>query len=310
MKLGMKNLAALAMMLLGTVAGGCASDTDDDADGDFIAESTDEALDAADPPNDPDPADPVVTKGTCPDRGNLLSPKGLTFILHFSKHKEQAQKELAHLKEIKPYLRGRDIFMVEHTSPILGTLQKEFPCNEIHYIAYPDELQAALQTGGRIDGINVDWEGGQVTGHGAQYSIDKLKGYANKIWDQGKIASFTPAWPASFDDGKIAKASNMQYELAQIQGACVNGPARFGDAAKRSAKDFKEHHSSARNIGFEISLDSVNAADNHVGPARAADCTRAAFGKGARAIYIYGNGNDHLVDYFHGVGKMGLRAKR
>jgi hypothetical protein len=65
-----------------------------------------------------------------------------------------------------------------------------------------------------------------------------------------------------------------------------------------------------RNLGFEISLDSYASAANHVSAERASKCTRKAYGKGARAIYIYGNGHDHLADYFHELNKMGVRGPR
>ena len=65
-----------------------------------------------------------------------------------------------------------------------------------------------------------------------------------------------------------------------------------------------------RNVGFEISMDSYASADNHVSADRAAACTRKAYGKGARAIYIYGNGHDRLPSYFHTLEQMGVRAAR
>ena len=60
-------------------------------------------------------------------------------------------------------------------------------------------------------------------------------------------------------------------------------------------------------MGFEISMDSFASAPNHVDAERAAACTRKAYGKGARAIYIYGNGHDHLMSYFNRLGEMGVR---
>jgi hypothetical protein len=328
MKLALARWTVAA--LLGTLAVGCGADAEEKvgAVGELVASPDDEALDANDPPTSPDPADPVVanlaaldddgalgavadsvTHPACAPRGALLSPKGLTFVLHFSKHAGEAQRELAHLKDVAGYLRGRDVFLVEHTSPILDRLARAFPCNSIQYIAYPDEIDTALATGGRIDGIAVDWEGGVIS-RGPSYSVDRLRAYAAAIRKKGKIPSVVPAWPAGFDDGDIANRSHMAYELAQIQGSCVAGPARFAANARGTLLSFREHAHAMRDIGFEISLDSVTSADNHVGPDRAADCTRAAFGKGARAIYIYGNGHDHLLDYFHRLGAMGVRAKR
>jgi hypothetical protein len=298
----------------------CAVDTSDpEPSGQFVPEPDDEVLDAADPPTDPDPIDDEEfgtsaealssggAQGKCNAPSALLSPKGLTFVIHVSKHADKANRELAHLKKIRHYLRARDIFMIEHGSPVVNALHQLFPCNRFHYIAYPDEMAAALATGDGVDGIAVDWEGGFVESHSQGYSVDRLQKYRNKIHARGKSAGFVPAWSPSFDDGQVMHASKMDYELAQIQPACVNGPKHFANRAKALLGDFKAHGESLRNVGFEISMDSFAYASNHVGSERAAQCTRKAYGKGARAIYIYGNGSDHLVDYFHRLGKMGVR---
>jgi hypothetical protein len=315
----------LSMLVLGAVAcGSPSSDEDLDVAGSFLSSPDDEAIDASDPPTNPDPADddePLATSSTqaqaggqggakCAQRSATLSPKGLTFVIHVSKRAEKAQDELRHLRAVARYVRDRDIFMIERTSPVVAQLRETFPCNRFDYIAYPDEMDAALATGEGIDGIAVDWEGTLVEANSQAYSVDRLEKLSRRIRAAGKQPGFVPSWSARFDDDAVMKQANMHYELPQIQGACVNGPARFGAAAHRMLVDFHRAGVPIRNAGFEISLDSFGFADNHVGPARAADCTRAAFGKGARAIYIYGNGQDHLRDYFRALGKMGLRTAR
>ena len=123
-------------------------------------------------------------------------------------------------------------------------------------------------------------------------------------------AGFVPSWSGGFNDAAIARASNMDYELPQIQGACVNGPSHFANAARGLVVSFRAHGLDPRNVGFEISMDSFSFAANHVSADRAAECTRKAYGKGARAIYIYGNGHDHLPDYLRALAKMGVRTPR
>jgi hypothetical protein len=321
---------AVAVGVSATVSGcGDAPAVDHEASGPFIASADDEMVDASDPPTDPDPLDEddvdfatsglsVQGGGAAPAGGaspkclkrQALSPKGLTFVLHISKNKENAERNFNHLKALRRYVRARDIFMVEERSPVLERLHEVFPCNRFHYIAYPDEMQKALATGNLIDGIAVDWEGGHVESHSQAWSVDRLSDYVRAIRKAGKQPSFVPSWSSRFDDAAVTRASNMDYELAQIQGGCVRSALAFGLAAKRLLHDFRDRDLGVRNIGFEISMSSYDVADNHVGPARSADCTRAAYGKGARAIYLYGNGHDELPDYFHALGRMGVRTKR
>ncbi len=320
----MRSLIAPVLLLSALVTLGACGDAstseDDGVVGDFLTSPGDETLDPADPSTNPDPqlddpvsllsADGKPTGAQCTKHDDLLSPSGLTFVIHFSKHADEAQRAFDHLHAVRRYLRGRDMFMVEHGSPLLPKLKKEFPCARFHYIAYPSEMKAALASGNLIDGVSVDWEGSAVDAHSAGYSADALRAYAHDIRQAGKVPGFVPAWPRGFDDAAIAKTSHMSYELAQIQGGCVNGASNFAHAAHGLLADFHAHGLGVRRVGFEISMDSVASADNHVDAARAADCTRAAYGHGARAIYIYGNGHDHLVDYFHALGKMGVRTPR
>jgi hypothetical protein len=313
---------ALAACALALSAQACAVDAtspDEEASGTFTPEPDDESVEPSDPPTDPDPSDAgaatsevalSVSGAGCAAPSPLLSPQGLTFVIHVSKHAQQAQSELAHLKKLAPYLRDRDVFMIEHGSPVVQALRKAFPCNRFHVLAYPDGMQAALATGAGVAGIAVDWEGGAVDSHSQAWSVAKLSKYRQAIHAAGKRAGFVPSWGPAFDDGQVAHASKMDYELSQIQGACVNGPTHFANRAKGLLHDFQSHGESVRNIGFEISMDSFLVASNHVGSERAAACTRKAYGKGARAIYLYGNGSDHLLDYFHRLGKLGIRTPR
>jgi len=274
----------------------------------FEPASDDAVLDPADPPTDPAPLE-VMSAKKCPDAPDLLSPKGLTSGLHVSKNKDNAAREVKHLKEVKAYLRMRDVFMIEHGSPAVEQIRAEFPCNRIHYIAYPDEMKAALATGDGIDGIAVDWEGDAVNAHGLSWSEDRLHEYAVAIHKRGKVAAFVPSWGWNMKDAEVTDATKMNYALAQIQGSCVNTADAFGSYAHAIASDFHAR-GNVRNIGFEISMDSYASADNHVSADRAASCTRKAYGRGARAIYIYGNGHDHLPSYFQSLDQMGVRAPR
>lgn len=316
-------VSAVASML------GCGADSSPDedvsTDGAFVTSSDDEVVDPADPPTSPDPvedtspsASDLTAKTTgggggggapCARRADTLSPEGLTFVLHVSKKSPEGAHAFEHLVAIKKYIRDRDIFMVEEVSGLTQRLHDAFPCNAIHYIAYPNEMPGALATGGLIDGIAVDWEGGDV--QSPAHSVSRLGEFAHRIRAQGKVPSVVPAWPGGYNDADITKTSNMAFELAQIQDSCANaGAARFSRAAKALVHRFYAQKVGARNVGFEISMDSFKVAEANVGAQRAAECTRAAYGKGARAIYIYGNGPDKLVDYFHELGKMGVRKAR
>ena len=318
----MSKRTCVFLSLLTTIVAGCAvpTGTIEDDIGPFVPSVDDETLVEGDPPLAPDADDDEVgetaaltIKGTapkCPAFTNTLSPKGLTLVLHVSKHPEHAEREVRHLHDVRRYVRVRDVFMIERGSPYVRKIREMFPCNRVHFIAYPDEMHDALTTGEGVDGIAVDWEGGAVVSHSASWSAVQLHDYTRKIHDQHKTAGFVPAWSGGFDDAAIARASNMDYELPQIQGACVNGASHFASASKRLLLNFRAHGLSVRNVGFEISLDSFSFAANHVSADRAAACTREAYGKGARAIYIYGNGHDHLPDYLRALAKMGVRTPR
>jgi hypothetical protein len=298
----------------------CGSSDEDIAEtGEFLSLSDDVIVDPSDPPLLPDPLGEwhapdnleiqsgKVHCGASPD---TLSPKGLTFVIHVSKDKDNAAREVDHLEHVRAHLRARDVFMIEHGSPAVAELRAQFPCNRIHYIAYPDEMKDALQTNDGVEGIAVDWEGGAVVSHGALWNIDRLHEYAQAIHAAGKTAAFVPAWSSHGEDAVVTKSSKMNYELAQIQGSCVSSAKAFASAAHGIARSFHTSGAGVRNVGFEISLDSYGFADNHVGADRAAACTRRAYGQGARAIYIYGNGHDHLPDYLHALARMGVRAAR
>src|SRR5678816_4578376 len=92
-----------------------------------------------------------------------VSPKGLTFVIHISKHDDSAWAAYHQLKDVKNLIRARDIFMIERKHPVLYALRTTFPCNDFHFIAFPDELDKAYAAEPLIDGIAVDWEGGGVS---------------------------------------------------------------------------------------------------------------------------------------------------
>lgn len=275
----------------------------------FQSAPDDADVDPADPPTDPDPVDTLSSTTKCPDAPTLLSPQGLTFVLHVSKDAKNAAAEVKHLAEVKRYLRARDVFMIEHGSPAVAELRAMFPCNRFHDIAFPDETSAALATGGGVEGIAVDWEGAAVDAHRLSWSVERLRDYAKAIHARGKLAAFVPSWTRQSRDALVANAANMDYAIAQIQGSCVTSADAFASYAHSIATDFHDR-GNARDVGFEISMDSYDVASNHVDADRAAACTRKAYGRGARAIYIYGNGHDRLVSYFEALDPMGVRAAR
>jgi len=274
-----------------------------DEGGPFVPSADDEAVDPADPPTDPDPE----SAETCEPRSWILSPGGLTLVFHISKEDDSAQAAYEQLLAKAHLVRARDIFMIERTSPVVDALREAFPCNHIHFIAYPEELDNAYAAGDAIDGIAVDWEGG-VWNNPASWSIDKLAGYAAKFHDKGKVAGVVPYWPSSFDDASITQAAAMNYEIAQIQDQCAHGGATaFASAARDLVESYLARGIKPRRLGVEISMSSYDTADNHVSVAEAARCTREAYGKGARAVYLYGNGPPHLDDYLKTLAGMGLR---
>ena len=304
-----------AIVGLVMVLAGCGGDAtqgeDDDAVGQLVTAAGDETIDPNDPPTRPDPVEARASSagsgGGCARRGEALSPAGLTLVLHVSQRGADAQRSLDHLAALKKYVRDRDVFMLEDLGA-LDRVHREFPCNAVHVLAFPDGVDRALQTGGLVDGVAIDWEGGVVDGHSEAYTIDRLHAYARAIHHAGKRAGFVPVLPRSFDDGYVERQSKMDYELVQSQGGCVNGPDAFARQVSGVVHQYARHGAPLRDVGFEISMNSFDAAGNHVGAARAAECTRAAYGKGARAIYIYGNGPDAWADYFHALGKMGVRV--
>jgi len=296
-----KPLVGLAVLLAG-----CAGTLDEEG-GPFVPSPDDEAVDPDDPPTDPDPDAAAELDAGCAARSWILSPDGLTLVFHISKDEDNAWAAYNQLTAKAHLVRPRDIFMIERKSPVLAALREAFPCNHVHFIAYPDELESAYATGDLIDGIAVDWEGG-VWNNPPSWSIDKLAGYADKFHGKGKVAGVVPYWPDSFDDAAITQSASMNYELAQIQNRCAHdGAAAFASAARALVDNYLAHGLKPRRLGVEISMSSYADADNHVSVAEAARCTREAYGKGARAIYLYGNGFPHLDDYLKTLAGMGLR---
>jgi hypothetical protein len=334
-------LALIALVSLAPVAGGCAVDAEEeDVDSvvEFLSSNEDEVIDPADPPDDPDPqldaeeisvaapAGNTVSsglskkkkkhkKGGKPDNGgmacgtaNALSPAGLTFVFHVSKDDATAMRMVSHLRQSKGFIRDRDVFMVDHGSPAVGELRKMFPCNRFHaFVRQPNQLADTMKNlGDGYEAIAVDWELYEIRSQSQAWSTQRLSDFAEKIHANGKKAGFIPFWfGRSFSDKQVMRGSNMQYDLVQIQDACVESPVRFANAARNIARDFGG--GGVRNVGFEISLDSYGKVDNHVNAARAAACTEKAYRKGARAIYVYGNGPDQLPEYLHRLGKEGIR---
>lgn len=286
------------------VAAACAG-PDEEEGGPFVPAPADEAVDPADPPTDPDPR--AAEEAACQPRSWILSPAGLTLVFHISKDEESAWVAYHQLVEKAHLVRARDIFMIERKSPVVSALRSAFPCNHIHFIAYPDELEAAYDAAGLIDGIAVDWEEG-LWNNPPSWSIDKLAGYAAKFHQKGKVAGVVPYWPLDFDDATITQSAAMNYELAQIQDQCAHGgPAAFAAAARGLVQNFIDRGLKPRRLGVEISMSSYDTADNHTSVEQSARCTREAYGKGARTIYLYGNGHPHLNTYLKTVAGMGLR---
>ena len=301
---------SILVSVVALLAASCAGDVDDEG-GPFAPDPGDEAVDPDDPPTDPDPEwaeDPASSLGApCPARSWILSPAGLTFVFHISKDESNAWAAYHQLVDKAHLVRARDIFMIERKSPVVAALRGSFPCNHIHFIAYPEELDAAYQAGDLIDGIAVDWEDG-LWNNPPSWSIDKLSGYAAKFHGKGKVAGVVPYWPQSFDDATIVQSAAMNYDLAQIQDHCAEGgPASFASGARSLVENFLARGLKPRRLGFEISMSSYDTADNHVSVEESARCTREAYGKGARAIYIYGNGPPHLDSYLKTIAGMGLR---
>jgi hypothetical protein len=318
--------SSLAISLLGSIVlAGCTAEVPA-----FLTDADDEAVDPGDPPIAPDPSDgsetlhaDVVTapdtetptdaelaamRAACPKQTRTLSTQGLTFAIHISKKDTEGWDAVRQLHDVRNLIRARDVFVIERDAPWVRVLRRHFPCNEFHYIAYPDELDSAYAAAPVLDGIIVDWEGGAVDTNPQSFTIDKLAGFAAKIHGKNLAAAVAPAWPQGFDDGHIERASHMNFDLAQIQGSCAGGgPHNFAANAKGLVQSFLAAGESPRNLGVEISLDSFAFADNHTGVDVSVACSRKAYGKGVRAIYIYGNGPPHIAAYFRSLRDVGLR---
>jgi hypothetical protein len=324
------GLVALAV----TLGAACMGDVGGNG---FVPEPGDEAIDPSDPPTDPDPDDPgerlvepldifdadggtvdddgaesdegIATAAFCRARSRMLSPAGLTFIIHISKNPANGAAAVQQLEAVRHLIRARDIFMIEGRSPHVTELREEFPCNRIDFIAYPDELSKADDLRGEIGGIAIDWERPRVRNHSQRWSVNRLKGFSRRIHERGQVAGVVPYWPGHFNDGHILRASRMNYELAQIQDDCAfRGPQAFANAARRVVRNFRRNGLNPRRVGFEISSLSYSHAPRHTGVDRSARCTNAAYRRGgARAIYLYGNGHPHIARFFRRIHRMGLR---
>ena len=310
---------------LSVLALGCAGEEVleevEEEEGVFQSLPDDEALEADDPPTNPDPENDELllgessplsiqkngaAAGACP-KFKAMSPAGLTFVYHVSKQPEEAERAFRHFQDFKGYVRSRDVFMIEGKSPIVTKLRALFPCNRFHVIAYPHEMQNALGLD-NVDGVALDWEE-NIALHGSlKENIERVNDWAIKIRKAGKVAGVVPYYRDRFKDGRVASKTKMEYNLAQIQWACVRGPRDFANESRATLKSFGKK--AANNVGLEISLNTFDSAPNGVGAQRAVDCTRAAYGKGARLIYLYGNGPDKFPEYFKGLRKAGLRRAK
>jgi hypothetical protein len=310
-----KNAIGLACLVTLTALAGCSSAPQDEEDlgGTFQALSDDEVIDPSDPPTDPDPPDVAGAVGTqdlqiqggngapaCPSY-DKLSPKGLTFVIDIVD-----ANQFDDLMKVKRFIRARDVFVVRPTTGPVGALKKNFPCNRIMALAYPSELKhiPELEQQG-VDAVVLDWEGGDQ----AQSQSNQHKRLAN-IKQEIVNHKMRPSMAPGTDWVNTAADANYDSVLAQTQPACKNSVHNFGAAAKRVAS---EAHArlGIRNAAVEVSVDSsATNAVNHVDAERGADCARAGYGKGARAVYVFGQQEPHLVPFFARLHKLGVRAPR
>jgi hypothetical protein len=302
----------------------------------------DETLPGEDPPTQPDPTDDVqvanLTNGGAPDAQtgapqaqtgaqtmpssaepvaaasaevacptyDKLSPMGLTFILDIVD-----SNQLDSLRKVKRFLRPRDIIVLRvNGGPSPEALRREFPCNRLHALVWPaqlDQLGDMRRRNPRISAVGIDWEGGNLGELGTM--IERLKDGARRIRDHHLQPGLVPGGPRS-DWAPMIDGANLDFLLAQVQPACKNSGPAFAHAARQVLDDALGIRLGARNVAMEISLNSSLHAQNHVTVERAAECTRLAFGKGARAIYLFGQQRDHFQAFFHLMAELGLRSAR
>jgi hypothetical protein len=299
-----KTAIALASIFVVGALTACTSDasSEEDLGGTFQALSDDEVIDPSDPPTNPDPPDAPGAPGaaSCPSY-DKLSPTGLTFVIDIVD-----ANQLDDLLKVKRFIRARDVFVVRPTSGPVAALKKDFPCNRIMALAYPSELKAmqSMENEG-VDAVVLDWEGAdQAQSQSTQRS--RLAEIKKEIVNHKMQTAMAPGsdWVRTTAD------ANYDYVLAQTQPACRNSVHNFSAAAKRVATDA---HSmlGIRNAAVEVSVDSsATNAGNHVDAERGADCARAGYGKGARAVYVFGQQEPHLVPFFARLHQLGVRAPR
>ncbi len=331
------SFAGLITLSLAFLHVGCA-DTDVPGDEDvgtsedalarpFTAEADDETIDPEDPPTDPDPdgeeievaagggvsvqdidplgADVSGSKGGCP-KFSKLSPRGLTFAFDVVD-----QEQLKHLLEMKRYIRVRDIFVLRINGFPKEALQKHFPCNRTIALVWPDEtarLGEMKKANPWIDGAAIDWEGNDRIGSVAQ-ELDRLQVHTRRIRNHGMRPSLVPAQDRP-EWLPMARRGNFAHLFAQTQPACKESAPNFGRSTRALAKDAHDQGFGARNVAMEISMNSYVGAQNHVDADRAAACTRKAYGKGSRAIYIFGQKRDQYVPYLRALAKAGVRRAK
>jgi hypothetical protein len=299
-------LTSLSLVLcLLTLAVGCSGATpSEDIGGTFQALSGDEAIDPSDPPTDPDPSDAQgyveasAPKAACPSF-DKLSPTGLTFVIDIVD-----ASQLDDLLNVKDYIRARDVFVVRASSGPVDALEKQFPCNRVMALVFPDELKdlASLHAQGVTTAI-IDWEGSDQSGTIQNARLDAIN---KQVRAHGMGTGVAPGtrWVDT------AAAANDRVLLAQTQPSCKAGVTEFGAASHRLSSEAKDKVG-LRDVAAEISLDSSESgAQNHVDADRAVGCARAGYGHGARALYIFGQQAPHLTPFFHGLRATGLRSPR
>jgi hypothetical protein len=307
-------LGIASLFVLGNLVA-CSSDPRDTEDlgGTFQALSDDEVIDPSDPPTDPDPPDVAgavdaqdvhILGGNaapaCPSY-DKLSPKGLTFVIDIVD-----ANQFDDLMKVKRFIRARDVFVVRPTSGPVAALEKNFPCNRIMALAYPSELKniPAMENEG-IDAVVLDWEGADQA-QSASTQRTRLANIKQEIVNHKMRPSMAPGT----DWVNTAADANYDSVLAQTQPACKNSVDNFGAAAKRVASE-AQARLGIRNAAVEVSVDSsASNAVNHVDAERGADCARAGYGKGARAVYVFGQQEPHFVPFFARLHQLGVRAPR
>jgi hypothetical protein len=246
-----------------------------------------------------------LANGGCP-KWSKASPRGLTFAIDIV-----GKEQLEHLLEVKPFIRPRDIFVLRISGFPRKALEEQFPCNRTVSLVWPeqtDSLDEMLNKNPAIEGAALDWEGSNQVGS-VDDQLPRIHDQVRRIRNHGLLPIIVPAGNRN-QWIPLTRRGGFEWLFAQLQPACKNDAHAFAAGSKDIVHEAIASGVGSRNVAFEISMDSSPQADNHVNAERAATCTRAAYGKGARAIYIYGKKRDHLVGFFHELAKRGVRKSR